>query len=140
MDVIIFLVNGCDGIIVVDEEVVKILYKFKKFVVLVVNKVDNFEMRELIYDFYVLGYGELFLILGMYGLGLGDLLDEVVKYFLKEKDEDYGEEVIKFLLIGCFNVGKFLLVNVFLGEDCVIVSDFVGMICDVIDIKFIKED
>ncbi|MCG0056455.1 50S ribosome-binding GTPase, partial [Escherichia coli] len=56
-DVIIFLVNGRDGITAADEEVAKILYKSKKPVVLAVNKVDNPEMRELIYDFYALGYG-----------------------------------------------------------------------------------
>lgn len=78
MDVIIFMINGCDGVIVVDEEVVKILYCLNKLVVFVVNKVDNLEMCSDIYDFYVLGFGELFLILGIYGLGLGDLLDEVV--------------------------------------------------------------
>jgi GTP-binding protein len=84
-DVIIFLVNGRDGITAADEEVAKILYKSKKPVVLAVNKVDNPEMRELIYDFYALGYGEPFPISGTHGLGLGDLLDEAAKHFPKKK-------------------------------------------------------
>ena len=63
----------------------KILYKSKKPVVLAVNKVDNPEMRELIYDFYALGYGEPFPISGTHGLGLGDLLDEAAKHFQKKK-------------------------------------------------------
>ncbi|MGV2503364.1 ribosome biogenesis GTPase Der, partial [Priestia megaterium] len=63
-DVIIFLVNGRDGITEADEEVAKILYKYKKTVVLDVNKVDNTEMREIIYDFYELGYGEQLKISG----------------------------------------------------------------------------
>ncbi|WP_339996681.1 ribosome biogenesis GTPase Der [Priestia aryabhattai] len=139
-DVIIFLVNGRDGITAADEEVAKILYKSKKPVVLAVNKVDNPEMRELIYDFYALGYGEPFPISGTHGLGLGDLLDEAAKHFPKEKDEDYGEEVIKFSLIGRPNVGKSSLVNALLGEDRVIVSDLAGTTRDAIDTRFTKED
>ncbi|MEW4208459.1 ribosome biogenesis GTPase Der [Priestia megaterium] len=139
-DVIIFLVNGRDGITAADEEVAKILYKSKKPVVLAVNKVDNPEMRELIYDFYALGYGEPFPISGTHGLGLGDLLDEAAKHFPKEKDEDYGEEVIKFSLIGRPNVGKSSLVNALLGEARVIVSDLAGTTRDAIDTKFTKED
>lgn len=138
-DVIIFLVNGRDGITAADEEVAKILYKSKKPVVLAVNKVDNPEMRELIYDFYALGYGEPFPISGTHGLGLGDLLDEAAKHFPKEKDEDYGEDVIKFSLIGRPNVGKSSLVNALLGEDRVIVSDLAGTTRDAIDTKFTKE-
>lgn len=139
-DVIIFLVNGRDGITAADEEVAKILYKSKKPVVLAVNKVDNPEMRELIYDFYALGYGEPFPISGTHGLGLGDLLDEAAKHFPKEKDEDYGEDIIKFSLIGRPNVGKSSLVNALLGEDRVIVSDLAGTTRDAIDTKFTKED
>ena len=132
--------NGRDGITAADEEVAKILYKSKKPVVLAVNKVDNPEMRELIYDFYALGYGEPFPISGTHGLGLGDLLDEAAKHFPKEKDEDYGEDVIKFSLIGRPNVGKSSLVNALLGEDRVIVSDLAGTTRDAIDTKFTKED
>ncbi|MEC0666640.1 ribosome biogenesis GTPase Der [Priestia flexa] len=139
-DVIIFLTNGRDGITSADEEVAKILYKSKKPVVLAVNKIDNPEMKELIYDFYALGYGEPFPISGTHGLGLGDLLDEVAKHFPKDEDEDYGDDVIKFSLIGRPNVGKSSLVNAVLGEDRVIVSNIAGTTRDAIDTKFTKEE
>lgn len=139
-DVIIFLTNGRDGITSADEEVAKILYKSKKPVVLAVNKIDNPEMKELIYDFYALGYGEPFPISGTHGLGLGDLLDEAAKHFPKDEDEDYGDDVIKFSLIGRPNVGKSSLVNAVLGEDRVIVSNIAGTTRDAIDTKFTKEE
>jgi GTP-binding protein len=132
-DVIIFLVNGREGVTSADEEVAKILYKAKKPVVLGVNKIDNPEMRDLIYDFYALGFGEPFPISGSHGLGLGDLLDEAAKHFPKHGQGEYGEEVIKFSLIGRPNVGKSSLVNAILGEERVIVSNIAGTTRDAID-------
>jgi len=132
-DVIIFLVNGREGVTAADEEVAKILYKTKKPVVLAVNKIDNPEMRADIYDFYALGFGEPFPISGAHGLGLGDLLDEAAKYFPKTESEEYPEDVIKFSLIGRPNVGKSSLVNALLGEERVIVSDIAGTTRDAID-------
>ncbi|EIJ78693.1 GTP-binding protein Der [Bacillus methanolicus PB1] len=132
-DVIIFITNGREGVTAADEEVAKILYKSKKPVVLAVNKVDNPEMRDQIYDFYSLGFGEPIPISGTHGLGLGDLLDEVAKHFPSRHDEDYEEDVIKFSLIGRPNVGKSSLVNALLGEERVIVSDIAGTTRDAID-------
>ena len=82
-DVIIFMTNGREGVTSADEEVAKILFKSRKPVVLAVNKVDNPEMRDQIYDFYALGFGDPFPISGSHGLGLGDLLDEAAKHFPK---------------------------------------------------------
>lgn len=132
-DVIIFLTNGREGVTAADEEVAKILYKAKKPVVLAVNKVDNPEMRELIYDFYALGFGEPFPISGSHGLGLGDLLDEAAKYFPKNISDNYEPDTIKFSLIGRPNVGKSSLVNAILGEERVIVSNIAGTTRDAID-------
>lgn len=132
-DVIIFITNGREGVTAADEEVAKILYKTKKPVVLAVNKVDNPEMRDQIYDFYSLGFGEPVPISGSHGLGLGDLLDEAAKHFPKTKDKEYGDDVIKFSLIGRPNVGKSSLVNAMLGEERVIVSDIAGTTRDAID-------
>ncbi|MFC3781375.1 ribosome biogenesis GTPase Der [Bacillus chungangensis] len=132
-DVIIFITNGREGVTTADEQVAKILYRSKKPVVLAVNKVDNPEMRDQIYDFYALGFGEPFPISGAHGLGLGDLLDEAVKHFPNEEAIDYNEDVIKFCLIGRPNVGKSSLVNAILGEERVIVSDIAGTTRDAID-------
>lgn len=135
-DVIVFLTNGREGVTAADEIVAKILYRSKKPVVLGINKIDNPEMREMIYDFYSLGFGEPYPISGSHGLGLGDLLDDVVKNFKQEEEEDYAEDVIKFSLIGRPNVGKSSLVNALLGEERVIVSNVAGTTRDAIDSSY----
>ncbi len=135
-DVIIFMTSGREGVTSADEEVAKILYRSQTPVVLGVNKVDNPEMRTDIYDFYALGFGEPIPISGSHGLGLGDLLDEVVKHFPQGGEEDYDDNVIKFSLIGRPNVGKSSLVNSLLGEERVIVSDIAGTTRDAIDTKY----
>ena len=139
-DVIIFMTNGREGVTAADEQVAKILYKTKKPVVLAVNKVDNPDMREMIYDFYSLGFGEPWPISGSHGLGLGDLLDECAKHFPKEDEHQYSEETIKFSLIGRPNVGKSSLVNAFLGQERVIVSDIQGTTRDAIDTPYSYDD
>ncbi len=135
-DVIIFMTNGREGVTAADEQVAKILYKTKKPVVLAVNKIDNPDMREMIYDFYALGFGEPWPISGSHGLGLGDLLDECAKHFPQEDENQYGDDVIKFSLIGRPNVGKSSLVNAFLGQDRVIVSNIAGTTRDAIDTPY----
>lgn len=135
-DVIIFMTNGREGVTAADEQVAKILYKTKKPVVLAVNKIDNPDMREMIYDFYALGFGEPWPISGSHGLGLGDLLDECAKHFPQEDENQYGDDVIKFSLIGRPNVGKSSLVNAFLGQERVIVSNIAGTTRDAIDTPY----
>ncbi|EMA6341975.1 ribosome-associated GTPase EngA [Bacillus cytotoxicus] len=139
-DVIIFMTNGRDGVTAADEEVAKILYRSKKPVVLAVNKVDNPEMRNEIYDFYALGFGEPFPISGTHGLGLGDLLDEVAQHFPKVEEEEYDDETIRFCLIGRPNVGKSSLVNALLGQERVIVSNVAGTTRDAVDTPYTKDD
>ncbi|MGN7409710.1 ribosome biogenesis GTPase Der [Sporosarcina sp. SAFN-010] len=135
-DVIIFLTNGREGVTDADEQVAKILYKTKKPVVLAVNKVDNPEMKDMIYDFYSLGFGDPHPISGSHGLGLGDLLDTVAESFPDPSEEEIEEDVIRFSLIGRPNVGKSSLVNALLGEDRVIVSDVAGTTTDAIDSSY----
>ncbi|MFD1018498.1 ribosome biogenesis GTPase Der [Thalassobacillus hwangdonensis] len=138
-DVIIFMVNGRDGITGADEEVAKLLFKSNKPVVLAVNKVDNPEMREEIYEFYSLGFGEPFPISGTHGLGLGDLLDEVVRHFPEREQTEEDDETIRFSLIGRPNVGKSSLVNAMIGQERVIVSDIAGTTRDAVDTPFTKD-
>ncbi len=139
-DVIIFLTNGREGVTDADEQVAKILYKTKKPVVLAVNKIDNPEMRDMIYDFYSLGFGDPYPISGSHGLGLGDLLDEVAKNFPATDADVIEDDVIRFSLIGRPNVGKSSLVNALLGEERVIVSDVAGTTTDAIDTSYVFED
>ncbi|MBM7619563.1 GTP-binding protein [Bacillus tianshenii] len=135
-DVIIFMTNGREGLTTADEEVAKILYRSKKPVVVAVNKVDNPDMRDTLYDFYALGFGEPIPISGSHGLGLGDLLDLVIANFPNKQEEEYDDDTIKFSLIGRPNVGKSSLVNALLGEERVIVSNIAGTTRDAIDTPY----
>ncbi len=138
-DVIIFLVNGRDGVTDADEQVASILYRSNKPVVLAVNKIDNPDMRDMIYDFYSLGFGDPYPISGSHGLGLGDLLDAVAEEFPKDESEKREDDVIHFSLIGRPNVGKSSLVNALLREERVIVSDVAGTTRDAIDTPYTYE-
>ncbi|MBF7125899.1 ribosome biogenesis GTPase Der [Pediococcus pentosaceus] len=138
-DVIVFLVSVREGVSDADEAVAKILYKADKPVILAVNKVDNPELRQDIYDFYSLGFGEPFPLSGSHGLGLGNLLDEVISKFPEDKNEE-EDDAIRFSLIGRPNVGKSSLVNAILGEQRVIVSDIAGTTRDAIDTRFTNNE
>ncbi|GGP10457.1 ribosome biogenesis GTPase Der [Oceanobacillus neutriphilus] len=139
-DVIIFMLNGREGITAADEEVAKLLFKSNKPVVLAVNKMDNPDMHEMIYEFYALGFGQPFPISGTHGLGLGDMLDEVVNHFPSNEEDEKDDDTIYFSLIGRPNVGKSSLVNALLNENRVIVSEIEGTTRDAIDTKLRKDD
>ncbi|GIO22611.1 ribosome biogenesis GTPase Der [Oceanobacillus sp. J11TS1] len=138
-DVIVFMLNGREGITAADEEVAKLLFKSNKPVVLAVNKMDNPDMHQMIYEFYALGFGQPFPISGTHGLGLGDMLDEVVHHFPNNEEDDKDEDTVYFSLIGRPNVGKSSLVNALLNEDRVIVSEIEGTTRDAIDTKLHKD-
>jgi len=136
-NVIIFLVDGEDGITPADREVAQILYRTRKPVVLAVNKLDNpSRMQQQTYEFYELGFGEPMGISSAHGTGLGDLLDEVAKHFPEDYEDNYSEETIKISIIGRPNVGKSSLVNALLGEERVMVSDIAGTTRDAVDTQF----
>lgn len=137
-NVIILVVSGREGVTDADEMVARILYRSNKPVILAVNKVDNPEMRADVYEFYSLGLGDPFPVSGSHGLGIGDILDEAVKHFTTEVEEE-DDSVIKFSLIGRPNVGKSSLINAILGEDRVIVSAIEGTTRDAIDTHFVSE-
>jgi len=133
-DVIIFLVDGKDGLNPTDEDIADLLRKrFKKPIFLTVNKIDTPEKVSLINEFYALGMGEPYPISAMHGTGdVGDLLDEIVKVLpaYSEKEE---LKKIKVAVVGKPNVGKSSLVNSLLGEDRIIVSEVSGTTRDTID-------
>lgn len=138
-DVIVFMVDAKSGVTSTDEEIAGILFKSGKPVVLAVNKVDNIQRQDDIYEFYSLGMGDPVGISGAHGLGIGDLLDEASKHFPEDTGDEYGEDVIKVALIGRPNVGKSSLVNTMLGSERVIVSDVAGTTRDAIDTPFEKD-
>ncbi|WJD83916.1 ribosome biogenesis GTPase Der [Limosilactobacillus fermentum] len=138
-DVIIMVVNVENGVTDADEQVAQILYRSNKPVVLAVNKVDNPERRLDVYDFYQLGLGEPYPVSSVHGVGLGDMLDAVIKNFA-EKDAEEEDDRIRFSFIGRPNVGKSSLVNAILGENRVIVSDMAGTTRDAINTQFTAKD
>ena len=132
-DVIIFIVDGKEGLTASDHEVATMLRKSKKPVVLVVNKVDNLKDENNAFEFYNLGIGDPITISAGQGLGLGDMLDEVVKNFDKSIYDTDDDEYIRIAMVGKPNVGKSSLINKLLGEERVIVSDIPGTTRDAID-------
>lgn len=135
-DVIIFVVDGTTGISSQDQEVAKMLFRSRKPVVLAVNKIDNPQRLNDVYEFYSLGFEQVVAVSGAHAIGFGDLLEEVSHYFPEDKEEEYDDDVIKVSLIGRPNVGKSSLVNAILGEERVIVSDIAGTTRDAIDTPF----
>ena len=138
-DVIVFVTDGQVGITADDQMVARMLYKVKKPVILAVNKIDEGMHMANASEFYSLGLGHPFPVSGSHGVGIGDILNEVVKY-IKESDETTNEEVITFSLIGRPNVGKSSLVNAILNQERVIVSDISGTTRDSIDTPFKRGD
>lgn len=132
-DVILFVVDGMEGLTSTDREVGNILRRSGKHVVLAVNKIDSPNKFQQVFEFYELGLGEPMVVSAEQGLGIGDLLDEVVKNFPEERDTEYDEDIIKVSLIGKPNVGKSSLINNILGEERVIVTNIPGTTRDAID-------
>ena len=135
-EVIIFLVDGQEGITPSDREVANLLRRARKKIILAVNKIDAPKYKDNIYEFYNLGLGEPMGISSGQALGLGDLLDEIIKNLSPEEEEVYDEYTIKVAVVGKPNVGKSSLVNKILGEQRVIVSDVPGTTRDAIDTPF----
>lgn len=135
-DVIIFMLDGKTSYTSGDEEIALMLMKSKKPVILTLNKIDHFKMPDHFYDYYNLGLGEPIMISSVNGLNLGDLLDEVVKNFPDDLDNDYDEDIIKIAVIGKPNAGKSSIINAILGEERVIVSEIAGTTRDAIDTPF----
>ena len=134
-DLILFLVDARAGLTADDQEVADLLRKAAKPVLLVANKADSQKQRDDIYDFYSLGLGDPTPISSANMLGLGDLLDEIVKLLPPEEEEDdpNAEHPVRIAVVGRPNVGKSSLVNRLLGEERALVSDIPGTTRDAID-------
>ncbi len=137
-DVIIFIVSGRDGITGDDEFIAKMLHRSDKPVILAVNKIDDVAMAINAYEFYALGFETVIAVSGAHGIGIGDVLDEVIQRFPLKKLNEY-EGRIKFAIIGRPNVGKSSLVNAILNQERVIVSEIEGTTRDAIDSPFTKD-
>lgn len=138
-DVILFLTDVRQGLLDADSKVADMLRRSAKPVVLVVNKVDSFEkFMPDVYEFYNLGIGDPFPVSASSRLGLGDMLDEVVRHFPDYNPEEEDDDRPKVAIIGKPNVGKSSLINKLAREDRVIVSDIAGTTRDAIDtaVKF----
>lgn len=138
-DTIIFMTDAKAGVTPADSEVAQMLFRSNKPIVLAVNKVDNLQRQDDIYEFYSLGFGDPIAISGAHGLGFGDLLDAVVEKLSDKEEEQYAEDMIRVAVIGRPNVGKSSLVNAILGEDRVIVSEQAGTTRDAIDTPFERD-
>ncbi len=133
-DVIIFMVDGRDGVTNNDKDIADFLQKSNKNIVLVVNKLDNFEVDKT-YEFYELNLGEPFPISVKQAKGLGEVLDKIVEFLPNQYDEK-KDDSIKIAVVGRPNAGKSSIVNKILGEDRVMVSNIAGTTRDAIDSSF----
>ena len=139
-DVIIFMTDVRQGLVDADSKVCDMLRRSNKPIVLVVNKVDDFDKyMPDVYEFYNLGIGEPFPISASSKLGLGDMLDEVISHFPEDEAEEQDDDIPRVAIVGKPNVGKSSLVNKMCGADRVIVSDIAGTTRDAIDTKVVYD-
>ena len=139
-DVIVFMVDGKEGMTASDKEIATMLRKTSKPVVLVANKVDNIgEPPPEIYEFYNLALGDVETVSSVHGLGMGVLLDKIYSFFPDENLEDSEVHVIKVAVVGKPNSGKSSLANRLIGEERVIVSDIPGTTRDAVD-TYVEQD
>ncbi|GAB6136935.1 ribosome biogenesis GTPase Der [Halanaerobaculum tunisiense] len=136
-EVILFVVDVREGLTAEDREVANFLRQADKPVIMVANKSENIEEARMAqYDFYELGFSDIYLVSAEHGQGTGDLLDAVISHFPDQDDQDEDQQTTKFSLVGRPNVGKSSLVNTMLGEERVIVDDEAGTTRDAIDTPF----
>ena len=139
-DVIVFVTDIKTGMTASDEDVARMLQRSGKPIVLAVNKMDSVGIvNPDFYEFYNLGLGDPIAVSAVHGHGTGDLLDECLKYFPEEVEEEEDDDVIQVAIIGKPNVGKSSLTNRILGQERVIVSNVAGTTRDAIDSYFENE-
>lgn len=139
-DLIVFVCDIRTGVTDEDLYIARMLYKANTPVVVALNKADDVIFTDTMYEFYSLGLGDPVPVSGQHGVGLGDLLDQVVQQLPVKEAIEYEDDRIKLCLIGRPNVGKSSLTNALLGEDRVIVSEIEGTTRDSIDSVFSYDD
>lgn len=137
-DVIMFVVDVHNGVTDLDTQVAKLLRQNKKPVIVICNKVDNYDMQYASAEFYKLGLGDPFCISAINGSGTGDLLDMVLEKLPKKQEEEMDEGLPRFAVVGRPNAGKSSIVNAFIGEDRYIVTDIAGTTRDSIHTRYTK--
>ena len=139
-DVILFFVDGKQGMVSADQEIADMLRRSGKPIITVVNKVDSPKDEEAVYDFYALGTDNLFAISSSQGLGIGEVLDAVIAHLGETDSDEAGTaDALKIAVVGRPNVGKSSLVNALIGEQRTIVSDIAGTTRDAIDVPFERD-
>ena len=133
-DVILFMVDGKQGLTDADDKVADMLRRSKKPVILMVNKIDSYEKQQMdVYEFYNLGMGEPYPVSSANRQGFGDLLDAILQIVsVKEVDEEEDERP-RIAIVGKPNVGKSSIINRLIGDDRLIVSDIAGTTRDAVD-------
>lgn len=140
-DAIIFVVDGHNGITQDDQLVAKVLYQSQHPIYLAVNHLDNIEQHDLIFDFYALGLGDPYPISAVHGIGVGDMLDSIIKDFKENEDTNASdsddEDQIRIAIIGRPNVGKSSIFNALIKQNRSIISNIEGTTRDAIDAQFV---
>lgn len=135
-DVVVFVVDGKEELTQNDFVIRDMLMKSGKDVIVAVNKIDNTNREENVYQFYELGFGDVIAVSGEHNIGIVELLDRIVTDFKPIPEVTYSDDKIKFCFIGRPNVGKSSLVNALLNEEKAIVSDVAGTTRDAVDTEF----
>ncbi len=139
-DLILFLVDGREGLTNLDSLIAEKLRKSGREIIIVVNKIESRETPLSVYDFYTLGFGDIQVISAEQGYGLGDLLDEIVNRFPDDSLKEIDDDRLHIAVIGKPNVGKSSFINMIIGEDRSIVSNIPGTTRDSIDSEFERND
>ncbi|NLC64343.1 MAG: ribosome biogenesis GTPase Der [Erysipelothrix sp.] len=134
-DLILFVVNAMEGLTHDDEYISRLLRDADKRVILVANKMDDHQFLSDIYEFYALGFDEPIAVSSAHGIGIGDLLDQIIQQLPEKGVKDY-KETLRFSVIGQPNVGKSSLVNSIINQERVIVSEIEGTTRDAVDTPF----
>lgn len=137
-DVIVLVCDGRVGITKEDSDVITILHKSNKPIIVAANKIDDVKFMDNVYEFYNFGVEEVIAISCLHGIGVGDLLDKIVELLPEKKAKEYTD-TIEFCIIGQPNVGKSSLTNAILGTERVIVSNIAGTTRDAIDTPFTRD-